>query len=239
MTAVCPVCRRSEDSGLLCGSCTDRLTTDLRGNRAVMGVAELVDNLHVMEAKQARGGDSGGKPGPAHERMPLNLGAMDAVRELEYRLGTWAMDVTADRWWPRPGRYIAAEAAGVLAGSMLTIRKHGAVDELVAEVSKAIDDARRTLDVEPFTRFPVGPCPEDDCPRTVFAVCPAEGSARPALMACYQVVKTENRPDLGAGFVHSWNSSQFYRAGERIRRKMDQLEREARVRRALCGEQTA
>jgi hypothetical protein len=31
----------------------------------------------------------------------------------------------------------------------------------------------------------------------------------------------ENRPDLGAGFLHSWNSSQFYRAGERIRRKME------------------
>jgi hypothetical protein len=102
-----------------------------------------------------------------------------------------------------PGRYIAAEAAGVLAGSMDLIRKHGAVSELVDEITHALDRARKSLDVEPFTRFPVGPCPED-CGRTVFAVCPAEGSKRPALMACYLMIKGENRPDLGAGFAHSY-----------------------------------
>jgi hypothetical protein len=238
LSANCPSCRRAEPSGLLCQSCTDTLVTDLRGNRAVMGIAELVDNLHVVQAKQARGSDSGFKPGPAHERMPLNLGAMDAVRELEYRLGSWAMDVTKDHWWPRPGRYIAAEAAGVLVGSIPAIRRHGAVDELVQEISKAVESARRTLDVEAFTRFPVGPCPEE-CDRTVFAICPAEGSERPALMACYLIVKGENRPDLGAGFGHSWISSQFYRAGEKIRRKIEQQERQARTARALYGEGAA
>ena len=218
--AVCPACSTPQDEGLLCATCTRRLTTDLRGNASVMGVAELVDNLHVMQAKLARSSDSGGKAGPAHERMPANLLAGKHVAELEYRLGTWAMDVTSDQWEPRPGRYVAAEAAGVLAGSMDVIRKHGAVNELVDEISKAMDRARAVLDVEPFTRFPVGPCPED-CDRTVFAICPAEGSSKPALMACYLLVPEENRPDLAAGFVHAWNSSQFYRAGERIRRKME------------------
>lgn len=224
MTAECPVCARPQDQGLLCHGCTSTLVADLRGNAVIMGVAELVDNLHVAMAKQARGGDVD-RAGLARERMPANLNAGAHVRELEYRLGTWAMDVTGDRWWPRPGRYIAAEAAGVLAGSIDYIRRHGAVTELVAETGKAINDARRSLDVEPFTRFPVGPCPEE-CDRTVFAVCPAEGSSRPALMACYLLVEGENRPDLGAGFAHSWVSSQFYRTGVRIRRKMDQRRKE-------------
>ena len=224
MSAVCPVCYAKQDEALLCDSCTGRLRTDLRGNAAVMGVAELVDNLHVAMAKLARGGDVG-TSGLARERMPANLNAGRHVAELEYRLGTWAMDVTGDRWWPRPGRYVAAEAAGVLAGSINLIRRHGAVSELVTEISKAIDDARRSLDVEPFSRFPVGPCPEDDCARTVFALCPAEGSQRPALMACYLLVADENRPDLGAGFAHSWISTQFYRTGVRIRRKMAEQQR--------------
>jgi hypothetical protein len=217
---MCPVCYAKQAEGLLCTSCTETLRTDLRGNRVVMGVAELVDNLHVAQAKQARGSQEGVKAGLKHERMPANLNAGNLVAELEYRLGTWAMDVTGDKWWPRPGRYVAAEAAGILAGSIPAIRRHGAVRELVEEIGKAIGKARTSLDVEPFTRFPVGPCPEE-CDRTVFAVCPAEGSQRPALMACYLIVEGENRPDLGAGFVHSWTSVQFYRAGERIRRKME------------------
>lgn len=126
-----------------------------------------------------------------------------------------------------PNRYIAVQAADVLLRHMTDIRKHGAVTELVQEITKAIDRARNFLDVEPFTRFPVGPCPEDDCGRTVYALCPAEDSNRPALMACYLRAGTENRPDLAAGFAHSWTSAQFFRAGERIRRKMEQQRREA------------
>lgn len=222
-----------------------------------MGVAELVDNLHVAQAKQARGGDTG-KGGVKHERMPLNLGAMDEVRNLEFYLGTWARDLTNDKWRPNgpvrvirrphsapgpycpecdhgscasrrayqhaPTRYVAVQAADILLDRIDKIRKHGAVSELVDEISKAIDRARNHLDVEPFTRFPVGPCPEDDCQRTVYALCPAEGSTRPALMACYIVDRQENRPDLGAGFAHSWNSAQFYRAGARIKRKIEAKE---------------
>lgn len=233
----CPFCQGQSTDDLLCTICTNRLTTDLRGNGVVMGVAELIDNLHVAQAKQARSSDVG-KAGLARERMPVNLNAGKLVAELEYRLGTWAMDVTNDQWFPRPGRYVAAEAAGVLAGSIAAIRRHAAVGELVTEISRAMDVARRSLDVEPFTRFPVGPCPED-CERTVFAVCPAEGSTRPALMACYLKVKGENRPDLGAGFLHSYQSTQFYRAGERIIKKMEQRQRDVRIERAVYGEDVA
>lgn len=224
MTATCPVCYGQSDDGTLCTRCTNSLVTDLRGNAVVMGVAELVDNLHVAQAKLARGGEQLGGGSIKHERLPLNLGAMEAVRKLEFFLGAWAMDVTGEAWWPVQGRYVAVEAAEQLLTeeNLAIIRKHGAVKELVEEITKAIDHARNLLDVEPFTRFPVGPCPEDGCKRTVFALCPAEDSTRPAMMACYLMAQTENRPDLGAGFVHSWNSAQFFRAGTRIRRKMEQ-----------------
>lgn len=223
MSATCPVCFAEQAAGLLCSNCCDRLRTDLRGNASIIGVAELVDNLHIAQAKQARlgGGTGQAAQGTKHERLPLNLGAMEAARHLEHILGSWAMDVTGEEWWPVQGRYVAVEAADTLLDHMDDIRRHGAVKDLVEEVTQAVNGGRNTLDVEPFSRFPVGPCPEDDCTRTVFAVCPAEGSHRPALMACYQMVTGENRPDLGAGFTHSYSSVQFYRVGVRIRRKLE------------------
>jgi hypothetical protein len=239
MTAVCPHCGGRSDDSLLCTSCTDTLRTDLRGNAVHMGIAELVDNLHVAQAKLARGSDSG-HAGPARERMALNLGAMDEVRNLEFYLGSWARDLTSDVW--RPGdtreRYAAVQCADILLEHLGDIRRHGAVEELVDEITKAVHKARNFLDVEPFTRFPVGPCPEE-CDRTVFAVCPAEGSTRPALMACYLMAQTENRPDLAAGFAHSWTSVQFFRTGKRIREKMDTQQRQARINRAVYGEGAA
>lgn len=255
MSKACPVCYGRSDEGTLCTLCTSGLVTDLRGNAVVMGVAELVDNLHVAQAKQARLTDQTGKGGVKHERSSMNFGAMETVRNLEFYLGSWARDLTGDKWRPRgpmravrraqsppgpfcptcrhyscgdrrvyefaPVRYVAVQAACVLIDRVDDVRRHGAVKELMQEITKAIDRARDAVDVEPFTRFAVGPCPEDDCARTVFAVCPAEGSSRPALMACYLMMQTENRPDLGAGFVHSWSSVQFFRAGERIRKKME------------------
>jgi len=256
VSATCPVCYARQDAGLLCDSCTEGLRIDLRGNASIIGVAELADNLQVAQAKQARLGETGGRKGePLHERLPINVGAMEAARNLEYYLGSWARDLTDDKWRPSgqmravrnrqgspgpycptcrhqscasrreyqfaPNRYIAAQAAAVLLDHLDDIRKHGAVRELIDEITKAIERGRNTLDVEPFSRFPVGPCPEDGCGRTVFALCPAEGSHRPAFMACYQMVPGENRPDLGAGFTLSWTSIQFYRVGARIRRKID------------------
>jgi hypothetical protein len=263
--AVCPVCYAKQVDSLLCDSCTDQLRTDLRGNRVVMGVAELVDNLHVAQAKLARvGGGSAGesrKGDTKHERLPIHIGAMDAVRRLDYYLASWARDLTGDEWRPSgvgrvvrregsppgpyclvcdhpscmvrreyqftPNRYVAVQAAGVLLDRMDDIRKHGAVKDIIEEIGKALAKAKGELDAPDYRRFPIGPCPEE-CDRTVFALCPAEGSQRPALMACYLIVEGENRPDLGAGFAHNWTSIQFYRVGERIRRKMEQDNNERR-----------
>lgn len=208
MTATCPSCYQPQGEGLLCTVCTSRLTTDLRGNASIMGVAELVDNLHVAMAKQARiNGGSNAKPRPrpktaegedgnhklAHERLPINLGAAAALADLESYLGTWAMDVTNDQWWPERERWevaravtkgdvgpfhdrcghpscermrmtwrvdvdpIPVQAADALLDHMPEIRRHGAVAELVDELTKVITKARRVIDRPVEMRY-VGPC---------------------------------------------------------------------------------
>lgn len=171
----CPACHAPQDQGLLCASCTGRLVTDLRGDADVMGVAELVDNLHVAMAKQARIGSSSSsraRPRPlvaededgdhklAHERLPINLGAAAALADLEFYLGTWAKDVTGETWWPGPGEQPAVSAAGALLGDMRAIRRHGAAGELVEEVTKSIGRARRIIDRPIDLRY-IGPCLAD------------------------------------------------------------------------------
>lgn len=172
MTATCPSCFGRSEDALLCTVCTSRLTTDLRGNASIMGVAELVDNLHVAMAKQARingGGNAKPRPRPktaegedgnhklAHERLPINLGAAAALADLESYLGTWAMDVTNDQWWPTPGELAPVSAADALLDHMPEIRRHGAVAELVEELTKVITKARRVIDRPVEMRY-VGPC---------------------------------------------------------------------------------
>jgi hypothetical protein len=235
MTASCPACYGLARDGLLCGICTRNLTTDLRGNDAVMGVAELVDNLHVAQAKLARigGGSDSRKGDTKHERLALGVGAMEACRHLEAILGSWAMDVTGETWWPVQGRYVAVSAAEQLLDEIDAIRAHGAVNDLMDEVRKAIHRARDVVDLpERFSRFPVGPCPEiadngQPCERTVFALVPGEESTQPALMACYRMVLDERRPDLGAGFAHTWQTHQWLRAGRRILDVMEKRKRAA------------
>jgi hypothetical protein len=172
MTATCPSCFGRSDDALLCTTCTSRLTTDLRGNASIMGVAELVDNLHVAMAKQARiNGGTNAKPKPrpkmaegedgshklAHERLPINLGAAAALADLESYLGTWAMDVTDEGWWPDPNEHAAVSAADALLDNVPAIRRHGAVAELVEELSKVINKARHVIDRPVDMRY-VGPC---------------------------------------------------------------------------------
>lgn len=100
MNAVCPFCYAKSTDSLLCAACTRELTTDLRGNASVMGVAELVDNLHIAQAKESRLTASSGHETIKHERLVVNVGAMEALRHLDAILTSWARDVTNDTWWP-------------------------------------------------------------------------------------------------------------------------------------------
>jgi hypothetical protein len=110
-------------------------------------------------------------------------------------------------------RDVSGAAALVLLEEIDAIRRHPAAAELHDEVISAIRQARNEAD-RPANRttFPVGPCPEDTetgpCPGEVVAFIPTEDE-RPSWLRCQ------------ADEAHRWSSIQFYRVGERIRRRME------------------
>jgi hypothetical protein len=156
--ATCPVCLAQQDAGLLCSSCCDRLERELGD------VAAIVGELDVTLSKQARIGTPG-KSGLARERIPINVGAMQAADNLGNVLTTWARDVGTEWWSFRRPAARSVIAAGYLLGEINAIRRHPAVVELVDEITDAVAQARRAVD-RPADRVFVGPCmseqPDDE-----------------------------------------------------------------------------
>jgi hypothetical protein len=205
MSAECPVCARPQTQGLMCHGCTSTLEYELRD------VPAIVTELDTTLAKLGR--LERAKAGLASERSGYHLGASLAADYLCNTLTTWARDVSGDEWHPRmPGEAAIVAAYGLL-GQIDTIRRHPTADKLHDEVCSAVRQARATAD-RPANRttFPVGPCPEDTetgpCPGEVVAFIPTEDD-RPSWLRCQ------------ADDEHRWSSIQFYRVGERIRRRME------------------
>lgn len=213
MTATCPVCGAPQDQGLLCHACTLCLERDLGD------VAAIVADLDISLSRQARIGNSSGSGGLARERTPINVGAMQVADNLGNVLTTWARDLLETdngRWTTQLAASLTptVTASRALLLMIPTIRRHPAVNELVDEITDAIAQARRVVD-RPANRtiIEVGPCPEQDedgadCSGQVYAFIPTEDD-RPSRMQCR------------ADDAHKWTSIQFYRVGERIRRKME------------------
>lgn len=209
MSATCPACFRAQHAGLLCSSCCDVLEMELRD------VPAVVAELDVTLAKQAR--MEGGKAGLASERNGYHQGASLAADYLQNTLTTWARDLVGEtRDWfgvMVGGLASSRSAARLLLDHITEIRRHPAAAELHDEVISAIRQARAAAD-RPANRttFPVGPCPEDTdsgpCPGEVVAFIPTEDE-RPSWLRCQ------------ADEAHRWSSIQFYRVGERIRRRME------------------
>jgi hypothetical protein len=161
--AVCPVCDRPQDAGLLCSACCDVLERELRD------VPDVVHNLDVTRAKMARIG-AGAKGGLPSERTPIGWGAVDPRWVLENVLTTWARDIMgyADAEWNTafvPNRSPSITAAYILLSNVPLIRKHPAVVELVDEITDAIRQARRVVD-RPADKVYLGQClmvtPDED-----------------------------------------------------------------------------
>jgi hypothetical protein len=205
MTAVCPVCSRPQVDGLVCHACCSTLEYELRD------VPAVVAELDVTLAKQAR--MEGGKAGLASERNGYHQGASLAADYLQNTLTTWARDVADDIVVIDVTAPASVVAASALLMRVDRIRRHPAAAELHDEVCSAIRQARAAAD-RPANRttFPVGPCPEDTdsgpCPGEVVAFIPTEDE-RPSWLRCQ------------ADEAHRWSSIQFYRVGERIRRRME------------------
>lgn len=144
MTTTCPSCGCHQPEGLLCWQCSEAVLT------MWAAVPELVDQLQVAIAKQAKigGGGKAGK-GSAHERLPINLGAL-AVRD--------ALMVEVRLW----------------AGSIDEVRRHPKAAEIVRDLGRVVKDAYRTIDRMQDRQY-LGTCfYEEDG-----ATCHAEVWARP------------------------------------------------------------
>lgn len=176
-SAQCPVCGNPQAQGLLDDACTTRL------ERELADVAAIVAELDVTLSKQARigSGDHGGKKpkGWDRERLPINVGAIEAGDNLANVLTTWARDVyREDLSWAMHG-FGSANYATVLLGAIDAVRRHPAVAELVDEVTDAVAQARRAVD-RPADRIYLGQCyvetPDEDGRQVT---CLAEIWARP------------------------------------------------------------
>jgi hypothetical protein len=172
--AQCPVCGAAQSQSLLCSSCCDAL------ERQLGDVTSIVADLEISLSKQARIGTPG-KSGLARERIPINVGAMQAADNLGNVLTTWARDLleTDSGRWDAISKAPAVTASRALLVMIPTIRRHPAVVELVDEITDAIAQARRAVD-RPADRVYLGQClmeTPDEEGRQV--TCLAELYARP------------------------------------------------------------
>lgn len=115
MSAVCPVCKREQNAGLLCHECTSLLERELGD------VAALVADLDITLSRQARigagGGGGGNRPkGWARERLPINLGAVETAANLGDVLTKWARGVSGPNWMPTPRRVVFRAVAQTVRG---------------------------------------------------------------------------------------------------------------------------
>jgi hypothetical protein len=168
---VCPSCGCEQGAGLLCARETDLL------EKALGDVRWIVTELGVTMSKQARLGTPG-KGGLARERNPIDLGALESAVHLKDILVGWARDVSSEAWRPTNAEAsvvggLTNSACRLLLTSVPDVRKHPAADELLSEVTEAVEQARRSID-RPADRAYLGQCytelpGEDGDPVTCYA----------------------------------------------------------------------
>jgi hypothetical protein len=200
--ADCTVCTRPvADLALACTSCAGRLA------RALGDVASLTEDLDDAITRQTRTSSGIGVASRSADRpLPWDQNASLAASTLRNTLSTWTRLVAEERGRELPADTMPAMAA-VLLGQLEWIRHHPAAAEVVDEITYAVEEARRAVDLTPnSSTFLVGPCPEDDeagaCPGQVRAYIPRQLD-REAKMAC------------GACGT-AWEPAQWMRAGRRI-----------------------
>ena len=181
----------------------------------------LASDLETTITRQDKLAMNPGSATSAEKPLNWNDRASNVRWELCATLSVWALETskryedTRDPVWA-VGRDIARIAEWMLR-NINTLRLLPDAGEAYAELNDAIRRAENATDRPAnATRFVVGPCPElleDEtaCPGEVWAFIPISED-RPALMACQN--------DEGCGQV--WNTTQWMRVGERIRRRIQQ-----------------
>lgn len=116
MTAACPSCGCVQGAGLLCAADTAAVETMLAA------APQLIEQLDVAVSKQAKLtiASKAGK-GSAHEKSPINWGAVAARDALLIELALWGDDIDA-------------------------IRRHPKVAEIASGIGRAVKDAYAAID---------------------------------------------------------------------------------------------
>jgi hypothetical protein len=143
MSAQCPSCGAAQPDGLLCYDDAVAVETMLAA------IPELAHQLDLAISKQAKiAGGKAGK-GSAHERSPINFGAMAARDALLVEYALWGGDINA-------------------------IRRHPQAAEIASGIGKVVKDAYRAIDRAADRQY-LGQCLHEEDG----AVCHAELWARP------------------------------------------------------------
>jgi hypothetical protein len=215
--------------------CTTALAQTLRR------VPGLLDDLVVTWSKQDRLTTNGGKNGKGAEQpLPVRLDIPAVIVALSNELTTWARDLVDRNGWDVPDPLprsphnskhgpvfpattatvdLACYAAEWLADHVDDLRKHPAVLEAHHAITHAINRTKEAVDLpDDRTRFPVGPCPENDdhdqpCTGQVWAHVPTN-PRDPAELRC-RVCDTH------------WDTTRWHRAGARIAARSRQLNQAA------------
>lgn len=146
----CPVCSADQPDALMCGSCTNKLRTQL------VELPGLLRELHITVTRQSRINPGTGGGGKGRERpLPFNAGASDTsdlarmtllanVRELDFGdAGDLADDPAVWALW--------------LAARIERIRGHAAAAEIADEIDYVTRSIRRAIDRPADQEF-VGKC---------------------------------------------------------------------------------
>lgn len=168
MSATCPSCGCVQPSGLLCSDDTAALQVMLAA------APQLIDQLQVAIGKQARLTSVGkAAKGSAHEKTPINFGALAVRDALLAELALWGDDTAA-------------------------IRRHPQAAEIVSGIGRAVKDAYRAIDRTADRQY-LGQClvTEDG------AVCHAELWVKPGAhqVACSQCETVHDVPKRRAKLV--------------------------------------
>jgi hypothetical protein len=175
-TCSSPQCPYTQHNGFLCRTCTDRLKGDLTA------VPWLLEDLEVTITRQDRLFDPSGRSSNDERPLPIRLHAMEARRDLNTTLASWAMHIAGRLEGLEGDGWTELRLAAFLLDNLNTILTDPAAGMIADEIGYARNMAQRAID-KPEPRVYAGPC----------EVCEMDMYARPsaAEVAC-------KNPDCGA-----------------------------------------
>lgn len=158
MTVTCELCSAEvADLANVCPRCARKLRLDLHD------APSLDTELEVATAKLTRIGSGGGRS--SEPRLPVNLDADTAGRQLKATLASWA-DMVADQRGIVPPLDGITPTSRWLLDHIEWLRHHTAGADAVTEIRDAIRAARTVID-RPRSKTYAGRC--DQCGTSLFA----------------------------------------------------------------------